>query len=53
MPDGRDVRVRSPEYVDYKVAKRIARIYNDDDSYESIDLMLIVSAHVEALATSH
>jgi hypothetical protein len=53
LADGREVRVRTPEYLDYKEARRIVRVMNDDDSYEAIDLMLIVSAQVDAPATSH
>ena len=50
LADGRELPVRSSEYLIHELGKRTFHVEFDDGSYETIDLLLVISATVAPLA---
>lgn len=46
LADGREVRVRSPEFLSVSQGGRTIAVSHEGDAFEIIDLLLVTSIHV-------
>jgi hypothetical protein len=48
LADGRDVKVKSPEFMSFSPSGRTIAVHEADESLRIVDLLLVTEAHVHS-----
>jgi hypothetical protein len=48
LADGRDVKVKSPEFMSFSPSGRTIAIHEADESLRTVELLLVTEAHVHS-----
>lgn len=48
LADGREVKVKSPEFMSFSPSGRMIAVHEPDDSLRIVDLLLVTEVHVHA-----